>query len=275
MLSDPAKGTVEYRPLLGEHVLMLTGAFGRVSSEAPGFRDWGHVDEAQISLWVPVLAGRTVGTRFHAERLCLSVPFIVVNNPMSYAGGREVYGYPKTLGRFTPAAGMGNPLTVKVFGGDFKPANNAAWHPLFEIEKVKGPARKLPKGSPKPTPQDPGKIVRWIEEHGAAMWDLSPDTALLADIIDALLDKRARQVFLKQFRDAEVAGRACYQAVIEAPIQVTKASWLPSLQEWELKVNTLDSHPVAKELGVASQRTRFTFELEMDMIAEPGEVVAP
>ncbi len=275
-LSDPANGTVEYRPLFGEHVLMLTGAFARVSSEAPGFRDWGHVDEAQISLWVPVLAGRTVGTRFHPERMCMSVPFIVVNNAMSYAGGREVYGYPKTLGRFTPAAGKGDPVAVEVFGGDFKPANNAGWHTLFEIEKVKGAAaRKAHKGSPKLAPQDAGKVARWIEQHGAAMWGAKPDIGLLADIIDGLLDKRARQVFLKQFRDAALPGRACYQAVIEAPIQVTSASWLASFHEWDVTVHPLDSHPVAKELGVESQRTRFTFELDMDMVAEPGAVVAP
>jgi uncharacterized protein with NAD-binding domain and iron-sulfur cluster len=280
-LNDPAAGAVEYRPLLGPYVLMLTGAFARISSQAQGFESWGYIDEAQVSLWIPLTAGRSVAGLFIPERLCMSVPFIVVDNPMSYAGGREVYGYPKSLGMFDPKAGVGNPLTVKVFGGDFSTKSQAGWKVLFEIARTQATAAspsgaKAAKRAVRASAwRKPEEIVDYFKSPAVKDWDVIPDVSLLDDVIRALVKKEARQVFLKQFRDGAAPGRACYQAVVEAPIHVTRASWRPSLEEWTVTVNQWDSHPVAAETGVGTQSTRLTFELNMDMIVEPGVIVAP
>jgi len=278
-LNDPAAGAVEYRPLLGPYVLMLTGSFGRISSQAQGFEGWGYIEEAQVSLWIPLTAGRSVGGLFIPERLCMSVPFIVVNNAMSYAGGREVYGYPKSLGVFDPEAGVGDPLTVKVFGGDFSSDDEAGWKVLFEIARNGATAgsaagAKASKRARRGAWHTPEQIVDYFQSSAAKSWDVVPDVAVLDDVIRALVKKEARQVFLKQFRDAAAPGRACYQAVVEAPIHVTSASWRPSLEEWQVTVNDWDSHPVTAETGVSTQSTRLTFELNMDMVAEPGVIVA-
>jgi uncharacterized protein with NAD-binding domain and iron-sulfur cluster len=280
-LNDPAAGAVEYRPLLDSHVLMLTGSFGRITSQAQGFQSWGYIDEAQVSLWIPLIAGRSVAGLFIPERLCMTVPFIVVDNPMSCAGGREVYGYPKSLGMFDPAAGVGDPLTVKVFGGDFSKRDEASWKTLFEIARAKGAAAS-PSGTKaakravrRNAWRKPEAIVDHFKSSVAKDWDVMPDLTLLDDVITALVKKEARQVFLKQFRDVAVPGRACYQAVVEAPIHVTSASWRPSFDAWHVTVNEWDSHPVVAETGVCTQDAAFTFELNMDMIAEPGVVVAP
>jgi len=288
-LNDPADGAVEYRPLLGPYVVMLTGAFARICSQAQGFESWGYIDEAQVSLWIPLTAGRSVAGLFIPERLCMSVPFIVVSNPMSYAGGREVYGYPKSLGVFEPEAGVGDPLTVKIFGGDFSSANQAGWKALLDISRThasapsasaakvaRQTAAKMAKKSARRSVwHKPEEIVDYFRNSAAKDWDVMPDIALLGDVIRALVKKEARQVFLKQFRDAAVPGRACYQTIVEAPIQVTRASWRPSLEEWQVTVNPCDSHPLVGETGVGTQSTRLTFELNMDMLVEPGVVVAP
>jgi hypothetical protein len=288
-LNDPAAGTVEYRPLLGPYVVMLTGAFARICSQAQGFESWGYIDEAQVSLWIPLTAGRSVAGLFIPERLCMSVPFIVVSNPMSYAGGREVYGYPKSLGVFEPQAGVGDPLAVKIFGGDFSTNSRAGWKVLFEIARANAAATgasaaKAARGSAAKTAKKstrsgawhkPEQIVDYFQSFAAEDWHVAPDITLLGDVIRSLVKKEARQVFLKQFRDASEPGRACYRAVVEAPIQVKDASWRPSLEKWHVTVNQYDSHPIAAETGVVTQNTSLTFDLSMDMLVEPGVVVAP
>jgi uncharacterized protein with NAD-binding domain and iron-sulfur cluster len=279
-LNDPAGGAVEYRPLLGPYVIMLTGAFARITSLADGFQSWGYIAETQVSLWIPLTAGRRVARLFVPERLCVSVPFIVVDNPMSYAGGREVYGYPKTLGVFEPPDGLGDPLKVKIFGGDFSTHDQAGWKVLFELARAPSAAASAPaakargRSARRAAWRKPEEIVAYFRSAAAEDWDVVPDVALLADAIRSLVKKEARQVFLKQFRDVAASTGACYQAVVEAPIHVTNAFWRPSLAEWQVTVNEWDSHPVGAETGVGTQSTRLTFELKMDMVVQPGAIVA-
>jgi hypothetical protein len=40
-------------------------------------------------------------------------------------------------------------------------------------------------------------------------------------------------------------------------------------------VTPLQSHPITADLGVGTQSTRIVFELKMNMLLNPGEVVAP
>jgi len=278
MFNGPAAGAVEYRPLT-EHVLMLVGSFGHVASLAPGFDELGSVKETQLSLWVPVSAGHREGERFVADRMCMAVPFIFVDNPMSYAGGREDLGYPKSIARFEPSSGFGERVEVQTFGGDFASGNQAAWVPVLEL------ARAGAAGGPAAAAEQTARAAWHAAEdiahhllHPLADGDsqrAGPDMALFRDLAGDLLHKRARQVFLKQFRDAEAVGRACYRAVVEAPIHVTSAKWRPSLHEWQVTVHPLGSHPLLDDLGVATQTTRLAFELEMDMVVDPGVVVAP
>jgi uncharacterized protein with NAD-binding domain and iron-sulfur cluster len=282
MLTEPARGKVEYRPLLGKYVLLFTGTFGKVTSLAKGFDDWGSVAETQISLWVPVMAGHRVAGIYVPRRLCLSVPYILVNNPMSYAGGREDYGYPKSMGRFKPDSGLGDPVRVEAFGGDFAPENVADWQPLLELSRPgraagASAARKkaAKRAGAKAQWHEADMIPEFFRGEAANAWPVTPDASLLEEALGALLGTSARQVFLKQFRDAEQPGRACYQAIVEAPIQVIRASWRPTFDDWLVTINRLDSHPIARELGVETQTTCAGFELKWDMIAQPGTIVAP
>jgi hypothetical protein len=89
------------------------------------------------------------------------------------------------------------------------------------------------------------------------------------------LDKTAQQVFLKQFRDAESAGDACYRAIIESPVLVTEPSLQALGQEWQVTILGPRSHPIVEELGIESQPTSWTFELGMNLEIDVGKVVAP
>jgi uncharacterized protein with NAD-binding domain and iron-sulfur cluster len=268
-LTEPAAGTVEYRPLT-DRVLLLAGAFGDVTSTTPPYDEWGSVREVQLSLWVPVLARRGGGTVFVADRLCLAVPYLLVDNPMSYLGGRDNYGYAKTMGRFEPEEGVGEELRVEAYGGNFAVGETAGWNPLLELAPT-GSARAAEAPAEMDGPADFARYLAGglLDEHPGGELAL-PGLQLGAELLGDMLRGRATQVFLKQFRDVADGAHACYQSVVEAPLQVTRVACRPSLQEWRVTVHSLDSHPVARELGVASQVASLGFELEMDFVIEEG-----
>ena len=60
-------------------------------------------------------------------------------------------------------------------------------------------------------------------------------------------------VFLKQFRDVSCATKACYQAVIEAPLQIDPVGASYERLDpgrFELTVHSWASDPIADELGL-------------------------
>jgi hypothetical protein len=268
-LSDPAGPGVDYRAL-GSRVLLLIGGFERVSSMAPPFDRWGTVTEIMATFWVPVVAGRDWGEVFVAERLGLACPYILVDNPMSYLGGREDYGYAKTMGRFDPSDGIGDRVRVETFGGNFGRDEGAGWHPLLEVVA----ADRAGQATDREALDGPVQITRFLAgdllQRNAEGEVLIGGVRLVARLVDDLLDGRVRQVFLKQFRDAADGNRACYQSVIEAPVEVKRSSVRPSPHRWEVTIFPLDSHPIEQEIGVTSQTPLLAFDGELDMVVDNG-----
>jgi hypothetical protein len=234
-----------------------------------------------------MVAGRREGARFDVDRLCMAVPYTLVDNPMSYAGGREDYGYAKTMGIFEPANGLGDRVIVKAYGGTFGPGAHADWRPLLEIRAVDGDGgvggmfedaagfiRGVAGGALDAAGELGEALASGIADVISGRVPEIADVSLVGDFVESLLAGRGRQVLLKQFRDAADGRRACYQAVVEAPVRMTRVRGRPSLQPWELVVHDLDSHPIARELGIRSQRAQLAFELELDFVCGEGVTVA-
>ena len=75
--------------------------------------------------------------------------------------------------------------------------------------------------------------------------DLSPN-----ELSNALLAGSLRMLFLKQFRDIVYADRACYQAIVEAPLTMGGYGRAIGSHGYQLMLNDLDSAPIGRELGV-------------------------
>jgi hypothetical protein len=273
MFGGDTRGQSEYKPL-GRHVLLLVGHFERISSLAHPFDQRGYVAETQASIWVPVAAGHRKGKTFVTDRLCLVVPYIFVDNPMSLLGGREDFGYPKSLARFDPGDGRGTRQVVETFGGDFDPDNCAGWLPVLELAELDA------LDSAQADVASIGEVV-WNGAgdlahallHPRQALPRRPSDAFIHDLVDDIIHARARQLFLKQFRAADDGTAACYKELIEAPVEVSNWSWRPSLREWEVTVHSPDSHPITADLGLRTQRTILTYELALDMTVEAGTVI--
>ncbi len=253
--TKPCGAAVSYSPW-SPYVVLLVGGFQSVSCTIGPYAGWGSVREVQASIWLPLIASTSDPRQ--ADRLVLAVPYILVDNPMSYLGGREVYGYAKTMGRFTPDSGFGPTVTVEAYGGNFAQGNQAGWHPLLEVACVNGQPR---------TSDTWGSILELLA-------GLAPGLLAHPELLVDLLAGQPSQVFLKQFRDAHDGTLACYQAVIEAPVQIESVSGRLLDGDWSVIVHALDSHPILGELGlVAAQLATVAFELDTDFVVQAGVAV--
>ncbi len=270
VLTAPARGRVEYRALL-DRMLLLVGSFAELGSGAHGFGDWGTVSETHLSLWVPVAAGHDEGGIFMPDHVALTVPYILVDNPLSYAGGREDYGYPKAMACFEPAGGSGPKVEVSVFGGNFGRANKAGWVRLMTVL-----VEQAAVAADETAPWRKGdELVPYIEEQE------TPDSIAvsgfsLANIVAELLSDGAPQVSLKQVRDAGPQDVACYQAIVQAPVRMTNLKWRDAGGPWKVEVEALESHPLQEDLGIAGTLSAdVALEVEFDLTLEPGKAIAP
>lgn len=272
MFNEPAAGVASYR-VLSSYVLLQIGAFGAVRALTPPFDSWGTVRETMASIWVPLAQGQQKNGHFEAERIVMAVPFIWVDNPMSYAGGRETYGYPKSLGRFDFEDGVDGRMSVKTFGGNFAWDNQADWCEVIKI---------TPDSSARETEgQHLGDTTAFVDHVSGGTLDpnqesrLSGGINLVLDAIEEARAGRSHQLFLKQFRDHADPQGACYQEVIEAPIEMgqTKADFRPDL--WHVDITEIESHPIARELGVVSQDTIVSYALDMEFVCKRGRQITP
>lgn len=117
VFDEPSGGRVEATPLL-PMVLLTFGQIRAISAGAP-FDRQGKVAERQVGIWVPVeLDGRALGEEGPTRGMFL--PFMWLDNPISVASGREVYGFPKTWG-WASFAGESHPRGIFDFAGDDEP----------------------------------------------------------------------------------------------------------------------------------------------------------
>jgi hypothetical protein len=261
VLNTPAQGTVKYKPLT-HYVILLVGSFAQLRSEI--YPSKGYVPETQLSLWVPL--EETVGSH-----LCLTAPFIFIDNPMSLLSGRDDFGYPKALGQFTPTAWEKSGIGLDVYGGDFGQNNIPRWCELLKITQASvSPAVPPPDETPQEVAEKLGHLAQ--QESGGSASLLSA----VAKFVEELIKGQVKQTFLKQFRDVASSSDACYQKLVEAVAKVENVHPHISPVEWQVDLVELASHPVVEELGLKkSEKTRLAFEAEMDVILELGQVVAP
>jgi hypothetical protein len=114
-------------------------------------------------------------------------------------------------------------------------------------------------------------------ERGAASipsdWrSLGPDD----DFNTSLLAGAFRMLFLKQFRDIVYADRACYQAIVEAPITASGYQRGSISGGYQLTLEDLDSAPIHRELGVriGPSDIPLAFRAELNLM-EIGDRVTP
>jgi hypothetical protein len=245
-------GRIPYRAL-GTVALAFTHVEELVGAEP----ERGRITYKDIAFWVPV---------WH-ERLCLFPPFIYVDEAATMVTGREVFGLPKQMGRFKMPVHIDElPHTsAPEFSADVRGTLQACgpvnWRRLVEVRRhptVAGPAGAF-------VGQIFDKIVDQFHDDSGKP-GITPPTG----------PTTLRSVGFKQLRDAAEPTRACYQSIVEAELETVKVhGGQPLLDDFDVTLFDVPSHPVASELGLVAgtQRATHAFYLNATMRMQPGHEI--
>jgi hypothetical protein len=266
VFGSPSGDRVTARPI-GRHVMLTWGQIARVVSQTPPYDQRGGVAEPQVAVWIPIVMLDPTSAR---ERFTMFIPYIWLDNAMSLATGRELFGYPKSWGRLSfPGDDDPAPVwKVDAFGLNYAPDALAALHPLLEVVRtgnvVEAAANDL---------YSLEELARDMAGHLFADGSVVSDLELAAGAIDDIRDHRMRGVFLKQIRDVRDGLAAALQQIVEADYTIVRLQAAPMLAEHQLTVHPLDSHPVGAELGLETQTLGLAYRVEMDFDVGGGRVL--
>jgi uncharacterized protein with NAD-binding domain and iron-sulfur cluster len=271
---EPSGGRYELLPL-GHHVMLTFGVVERIRPQLEPWCEMGYTTEQQVAFWVPVVALRRAYGVPVAAMLGWFVPYMWVDNPLSLAGGREIYGYNKNWGRIELPRKKGDldGFKLEAYGGDYGGAARAGYHTLIEVTRASnGPS---PRGEP--LWEDLGGFaaaLRRVLRERRSELIAHPELRLPDEVFEHIVRNGGPpQLFLKQFRSVDDGGRASSQQITDGGVTLTDIKGCPLLADFEFTLHELDSHPVAKELGVHCQTTSIAFEVEMNFVLDDGHVL--
>jgi len=255
-LNIPGQDQFQYRPA-ANRVLMVFDTIAHINSTQPPGSDKGFFSEAgEVMFWVLTEARKQEGSKFVVDHHAWFIPYIFVDSTPAMVLGREVYGFPKELGKFQIPADTSHPqkfsLETLVLQ-PFSPQSETTWRTIINVENTQAEKGDIP-------------IKPWT--------DFSQVFEEISTLFEEVkVDKKCPthleipMVFLKQFRDVRDGDKACYQAIVEATATLEKLHHgFPYLrQKFEVTIENFDSHPIVTELGLKLKQTaQLAFWLNFD-----------
>jgi hypothetical protein len=226
------------------------------------------------------------------------VPYIFTSETPGWKGDREIYGFPlqhglvsiqedgellpcafsvnaRVIDRFAESAiakdttflcisRKGNASQQSALGSQARMARMLSALKARRMEPLGPPAAAI---VPHPrlgvTTADAAFFERFRRSPGHREPDRRPMPPLTFE--HALRSGLLPMLFLKQFRDILFADRACYQAIVEAPFEISGKIAAIGGQEYVLELKDCDSVPLRRELGIPSGDVRVDFGFRIDV----------
>ncbi|MDL2352413.1 MAG: NAD(P)-binding protein [Pseudomonadota bacterium] len=265
----PSGGAVRVLPLSSYMMMTVvdigTGRF----VDAP---QMGWSAERELTFWIPAVRVEERDGKSVAVALAMTMPYLVLNNPVAIAAGREIFGYFKQAGHIALPGDPGHNQTLtvdlfatKAFGAD----SEEKYQRLLTLT----PTLSQPSPLTKAAKTFAGGAQELYHLLAADDRDWHTSLRLTEGVLADLLKEQIPQLFLKQFRDIADGTRACYQAITQANGQVTRFDSAPQMTEYAMNLEHLASSPVAADFGIAAQQTVLGAEFEYDMTIQPGQVL--
>lgn len=227
-LNQPTAGRFHYRPALP----FAVAYFASSPATEPADRR-GSTPEQELAIWLPLRADAP-------RRSVWFCPYIFVDGAYPLVSGREIYGFPKSLARFTIPRAHEPPQRFVAEATGWSPWGENA--PPSRVDVLEVLAR--------------GPCSRTVDVATSAGGRRTPVTSLFAGLLAdglARLGSSTKAVALKQFRDVEDPARACYQAVVEAGFHVPRVYEAGRLRgDYVIRVAPSTSYPIIEELGLPS-----------------------
>ena len=281
----PSGGLVDVRPAVSA-VILAVSRIPAIKSAAPPDSELGAgISELEVAFLV-------VGVDVRRHRPVVCVPYLFVDSGMAVAAGRELFGLPKQLGTVViegdqvPARVTVDALSIERFDPNvpFEPhrvieiapvtagAGVGQRWPTF-VEAAWGLARAFHSAAgsgSEPPPVGTGGLAGLLPAAGRALDHLADDARVLWATVEDFATGRFPVLGLKQFRDVAQPGRACYQAIAEAPMHITRFGGGGLLGDYTVTLGDLASEPIRQDLGLpdgpirplVSAWLRYDFRLE-------------
>ena len=262
---------------LGPFVMLSLGDIANVVPRTPPYSGYGSVDERQVAVWVPCVEVGVRDGRQRAERFWMFTAYIWVDNSLSMATGREVYGWPKSLGRIRLPAGADPAFHLETYGiRVLGPGSQPEFLPLLTVRPA-GEAGTADGARPaaEVVGESLGELVADIrtvledahDDHLANTWGID------ADLLDDLATEAIPEIYLKQIRDIANGTDAAYQAICGSRAKVERIRWKRMMLDYALELHAVASHPLAQDLGIVPQTLLPGYAIEMDFLQDVGEVM--
>lgn len=238
LLNKASDGTVHYEALVGQSFVTFMD-IAQCTSRTDAI---GWVPGRECALWVPLL--ETSPTHL-LPRVVFWAPYIYIDYTIGMLTGREVWGWSKvgaTIGvaNDAPSAPAVFTCATTIFD-TMQPQTQGVTKPLLTV------TGKTPIAPASPAWTDGS------EAGGYVMANLLGGVA--SDLLAALgLQPVLPAVAMKQFRDSQNPGLACFQGIVDSPARVTHfaGGGLLSAGDFTLAITTCASHQIVNDiLGVA------------------------
>lgn len=277
LFDEPSGGEVDARPMFGA-VQFTFGRIERITPASP-FDRKGGVTELQTAIWVPSLVMPRVRSPRRLPFPASAIPYIWLEDPLSIATGREMYGYPKNYGHTIfpgEQPGVGNPDAYRLTGYAIeKEGPKASPKESLLFEMAPKPRSAAAAADPEGAEGREFKSFRELARHVAGvLMDKPEDEPAAEELRDLRLpEPTINQLFLRQFRDPENGLLASQQQVVKAPAVIKDFKGARLLGGHDFNLYPHDSHPIGDQLGIADGPTLVAFEVEFDFVITEGEVL--
>ena len=223
-----------------------------LGGEVP-YSDRGIFTQKEVFVALPVMRyGTTPGKLILETTLEWTLPFIVVQNPMSAICGREMVGLEKLLAEIKfeestfPESFRGS---VSLPGwASLAPTEMQRMLPFLEVNT--GPV--LPTFRGPPTTTSPWTLLR---SHAAS--EVIDSLATVGDFLETasagLIPTAMRTIALKQFRDAAEPDKALYQALVSCRSRYSNVDNFQFYNEEDVQITFHDQGSFAEILRVFLQ----------------------
>lgn len=200
----------------------------------------GSGPETGASILIPVRDGSTLG---------LFAPYMLVDNGLSMASGREVFGFPKAIGRFNFGADLqSHPVEPKPWSAKTmvrkRPGQRLREEPLIEVAATDSWLGNL-------TPVVNGGL-HVMEHLGSWLSRYSDGNERLHGLFTHLTNLLSVPMYnVRQLRDAHRADAAVFQELSICNLALTEfPRCLQMIRPCLVRLHSYDSHPLEADLGL-------------------------
>lgn len=206
----------------------------------------GYMTDRESAFLIPVWQHRKGSL---LPELKMWIPYLFIDVAEGMVTGREVWGYKKSFAHIETPPGPASASYLSCEANLFKKFALTTPGQWGKIIQVRGIARS---GEPREPWTGYEHMARELIERIGAVSGL---TKVADELIRLYMSTHPLPVInLKQFRDAVDSSRACYQALVSSPTEITGWTGGHFLDgDYEIEITTCDSHQIVKDLGLAEQ----------------------